>query len=86
VNGSGGGARQPEQRQSVAASRRMTAWKWTAPRRWNSATFAYDTRTTWRSPASSRSTSRAKVRWTAMVVRRQSSGARAFHSTWASVS
>jgi hypothetical protein len=31
VNGSGGGARQPAQRQSVAASRRMTAWKWTAP-------------------------------------------------------
>jgi hypothetical protein len=27
VNGSGGGARQPGQRQSVAASRRMTAWK-----------------------------------------------------------
>jgi hypothetical protein len=27
-------------------SRRMTAWKWTAPRRWYSATLAYDTSAT----------------------------------------
>ncbi len=26
-------------------SRRMTAWKWTTPRRWYSATLAYETRT-----------------------------------------
>src|SRR5918993_25748 len=49
---------QPGQRQSVAASRRMTAWKWIAPRRWNSATFAYDTRISRRSSPSWRPTSR----------------------------
>ena len=51
-----------------------------------SATFAYDTRTTCRSPASSRPTSQAKARWMAMVVRRHSSGARAFQSTCAGAS
>jgi len=34
------GARQAGQRQAVAASRRRTAWRWMAPRRWNSATLA----------------------------------------------
>jgi hypothetical protein len=33
VNPAGGGATQAGQPQSVAASRRMMAWKWTAPRR-----------------------------------------------------
>jgi hypothetical protein len=83
VKGSGGGARQPGQRHSVAASKRRTAWKWIAPRRWNSATLAYETRTSRRSPASSKPTSRLRARWMVMVVRRHSSGARAFHSTWA---
>jgi hypothetical protein len=65
----GGGARQPAQRHSVATSRRMTAWKWTAPRRWNSATLAYETRTSWRSSLSWRPTSRPRARWMAMVRR-----------------
>ena len=51
VNPAGGGATQAGQPQSVAASRRMMAWKWTAPRRWYSATLANDTRTSRRSSA-----------------------------------
>jgi hypothetical protein len=52
VNPAGGGAMQAAQRQAVAASSRMTAWKWTAPRRWYSATLANDTRTSRRSSPS----------------------------------
>jgi hypothetical protein len=86
VNGSGGEARHPWQRHSVAASRRMTAWKGIAPRRWNSATLAYETQTSRRSSPSQRPTRRVRARCRAMVVRRHSSGASAFHSTWAAVS
>lgn len=32
----------------VGPSRRMTAWKWTAPRFWYSATLAKETRAWWR--------------------------------------
>ena len=45
MNPAGGGATQAGQPQSVAASRRMMAWKWTAPRFWYSATLAKEMRT-----------------------------------------
>ena len=53
------------------------AWKWTTPRRRNSATFAYESLTI--VPWSRASLSRRRLR--AMVVRRHNSGAWAFHTT-----
>ena len=66
VNGSGGGARHLGLRQSVAASRRMMAWNWTAPRFWNSAT-SVEIWTSRRRLASSKPTWRATAGCTAMV-------------------
>ena len=64
MNPAGGGATQAGQPQSVAASRRMMAWKWTAPRFWYSATLANDTRTSRRSSPSVSPASWASARYT----------------------
>jgi hypothetical protein len=61
----------------------MTAWKWTAPRAWYSATLQNDTRTTRSSPLREMPESWARARLAYSVVRRHSSGASAFHSTCA---
>ena len=53
------------------------AWKWISPRRWNSATFAYDSLT--RTPCVLAIL--ASWRRTVMTVRRHSSEACAFHTT-----
>ena len=50
-------------------------WKWTTPRRWNSATFTNETRHRRANSAAVRSAVRARVRRRAMVKRRHSSGA-----------
>jgi hypothetical protein len=63
VNPGGGGATHEGQPQAVAASKRKMAWKWTAPRRWYSATLANDTRTSARSSASGSPTSWASARY-----------------------
>ena len=54
------------------------AWKWTRPRAWNSATLAYESCTF---PAPAAFAALASWRRIAMVVRRHSSGACAFHTT-----
>ena len=51
VNGAGGGATWLGASLGGAASRRITAWKWMAPRAWYSATLTKATRTVRCSPA-----------------------------------
>jgi hypothetical protein len=61
----------------------MREWKWTTPRRWNSATLTNDTRHRRPNSAALIPAWCARVRRTAMVNRRQSSGACQLKAMWA---
>jgi hypothetical protein len=65
----------------VGPSSRMMAWKWTTPRRWYSATLAYETRTWAASALLVSPVWRARVRRSMMAKRRHSSGAQALNRT-----
>src|SRR5262249_32111555 len=65
----------------VGPSSRVMAWKWTMPRRWDSAALAKETRT-WAARALLVSPAwRARDRRSVMVNRRHSSGAQALNKT-----
>ena len=71
----------------LVPSRRSRAWKWTAPRAWYSAALPCGRRTGGRSSAGQGMPrwSASWMRWRSMscLVRRHSSPAAAFHTTWA---